>query len=92
MATYVMFGKYSSEALKAISPKRTDKATALIKQNGGELKAGYALLGSIDLVAIVDLPDTNSAMKTSAELGKLLGISFTTAPAVSIAEFDKLLG
>ena len=92
MATYVMFGKYSSEALKAISPKRTDKATALIKQNGGELKSVYALLGSIDLVAIVDLPDTNSAMKTSAELSKLLGISFTTAPAISIAEFDKLLG
>jgi uncharacterized protein with GYD domain len=91
MATYLMFGTYSSEALKAISAKRTDKAAALIKRNGGELKAGYALLGDVDLVLIVDLPDTERAMKISAELNKLLGISFRTAPAVSMADFDKLM-
>ncbi len=91
MATYLMFGKYSSEAVKAMNARRTDKAIALIKQNGGELKAGYALLGSIDLVLVLDLPDTEHAMKTSADLSKLLGISFSTAPAVSVEEFDKLM-
>jgi uncharacterized protein with GYD domain len=92
MATYLMFGKYSSEAVKAISAKRTGEAGALIKQNGGELKAGYALLGDVDLVLIVNLPDTGQAMKTSAALSKLLGISFSTAPAVSVEDFDKLMG
>jgi uncharacterized protein with GYD domain len=91
MATYLMFGKYSLEAVKAISAKRTDKTIALIKQNGGELKAGYALLGDIDLVLIVDLPDTEGAMKTSVALSKLLGISFSTVPAVNVADFDKLM-
>jgi len=86
-----MFGKYSLEAVKAISAKRTDKTIALIKQNGGELKAGYALLGDIDLVLIVDLPDTEGAMKTSVALSKLLGISFSTVPAVNVADFDKLM-
>lgn len=92
MATYLMFGKYSLDAVKAISAKRTDKTVALIKENGGELKAGYALLGKTDLVLIVDLPDTERAMKTSAALSKLLGISFSTAPAVSMEDFDKLMG
>jgi uncharacterized protein with GYD domain len=92
MATYFMFGKYSLEAMKEVSAKRTDKAVNLIKQNGGELKAGYALLGDIDLVLIVDLPDTERAMKTSAALSTQLGISFSTAPAVSVADFDKLMG
>ncbi len=92
MATFIMFGKYSMEAVKAISAKRTDRAVALIEQNGGKLKAGYALLGKTDLVLIVDLPDTGSAMKTSAALSKLLGISFSTAPAVSMEDFDKLMG
>ena len=92
MATYFLFGKYSLDAVKAVSAKRTDKAVTLIKQNGGELKAGYALLGDIDLVLIVDLPDTERAMKTSAALSTQLGISFTTAPAVSMADFDKLMG
>ena len=91
MATYLMFGKYSLEAVKAISAKRTDKTIALIKQNGGELKAGYALLGDIDVVLIVDLPDTECAMKTSVALSKLLGISFSTVPAVNVADFDKLM-
>ncbi len=92
MATFIMFGKYSLEAVKAISAKRTDKSVALIEQNGGKLKAGYALLGGTDLVLIVDLPDTGAAMKTSAALSKLLGISFSTAPAVSMEDFDKLMG
>ncbi len=92
MATYLMFGKYSLESVKAISPKRTNNAVALIKKHGGELKSGYALLGEVDLVLIVDLPDTERAMKTSVALSKLLGISFITAPAVSVEDFDKLMG
>lgn len=92
MATYVMFGKYSAEGIKGISAKRSKEARALIKQAGGELKAAYALLGAFDLVMIVDLPDTARAMSTSASLAKMTGIAFTTSPAVSIEEFDKLMG
>ena len=91
MATYLMFGKYSQDSVKRISASRTNKATDLIKKHGGELKSGYALLGDIDLVLIVDLPDTEGAMKVSAGLTKLLGVSFTSAPAVSFEEFDKLM-
>ena len=91
MATYVMFGKYSTEGIKGISARRSDEAKALIKKNGGELKSAYAMLGGTDLVLIVDLPDTSKAMATSAALAKLTGIAFTTSPAVSIEEFDKLM-
>ncbi len=91
MATYLMFGKYSPEALKGISAKRTNDAKALIKKHGGELKAAYAVLGGVDLVMIVDLPDTARAMAASAALAKLTGIGFSTAPAVTVEEFDKLV-
>jgi uncharacterized protein with GYD domain len=90
MATYVMFGKYSAEGMKGISAKRTEECTALIKKNGGELKAGYAMLGDVDLVLIVDLPDSSKAMATSTGLAKMTGITFCTSPAVTIEEFDKL--
>lgn len=91
MATYLMFGKYSLEAIGKISAQRSDQAVALIRQNGGEYKAGYALLGDTDLALIVELPDTERAMKTSVGLSRLLGVSFSTVPAVTVAEFDKLL-
>ena len=92
MATFFMFGKYSHASIKEISAGRTDKATALIVENGGEVKAEYALLGKVDLVLIVDFPNVESAMKTSIELSKLSGIAFTTSPAVTVEEFDKLVG
>ena len=92
MATYLMFGKYSHESLKDISAKRTNKAVEIIKNNGGELKAGYALIGKTDLVLIAELPDNDRALKASVQLSIQSGISFTTAPALSIENFDKLMG
>jgi uncharacterized protein with GYD domain len=91
MATFVMFGEYSQDSIKDISAKRTEKAKDLIKKNGGEIKAGYALLGKVDLVLVLELPDSEQAMKTSVALSKMLGISFTTAPAVSMKRFDKMM-
>ncbi len=91
MPTYLMFGKYSLDAMKEISAERTDKAMALVTKFGGELKSGYALLGETDLVLIGDFPDTKQAMKAAIALSKLLGISFTTAPAVTVEDFDKMM-
>lgn len=92
MTTYLMFGSYDTESVGKISAERTASATALIAENGGKVMSGYAMLGAYDLVLIVDLPGTAEAMKTSVGLAKLLGIAFTTAPAVSVEEFDSLVG
>ena len=91
MATFFMFGNYSQESLKQISAERTDEAIAVIEKHGGKFIAGYALLGDKDLVLLVDLPNTEQAMKTSVALSKLLGVGFTTSPAVTFETFDKLI-
>ncbi len=92
MSTFIMFGKYSHDSIKEISTERTQKANQLISANGGSVKSGYALLGDTDLVLVVDFPSNENAMKVSIGLAKLLGVSFSTAPAVSMEEFDKLVG
>ena len=92
MATYFMFGQYSADAIEEISAERTAKAAALIEQHGGEFKSGYALLGQYDIVLIVDFPGTEEAMQASVGLAKLLGIAFTTSPAVTVEKFDELMG
>lgn len=91
MATYVMLGKYSLSGVKGISTERTEKATAVIKKNGGKLRSGYVLLGETDLLLIVELSNMEQAMKTSVALTELTGISFTTAPAVTLKAFDKMM-
>jgi uncharacterized protein with GYD domain len=91
MATYFMFGKYSAAAAKEISPNRTEKATELVKSFGGHVRSMYALLGEIDLVVVVMFPGLEEAIKASVALSKMTGISFTTAPAVTVEEFDKLM-
>ncbi len=92
MATYFLFGKYTPDSIKHISSERSKKASDEVEKNGGKFQAGYALLGEYDLVLIVDFPSTEQAIKTSVALAKLLGISFTTSPAVTIQEFDQLVG
>jgi uncharacterized protein with GYD domain len=91
MATFLMFGKYSAQAVKEASPKRTKAAESLIKKLGGKIKAVYALLGEIDLLVVVDLPGIEAAFQASVSLGKMTGISFTTCPAIPVEEFDKII-
>ena len=91
MGTYFMFGRYSLDGMKGMSAERTENAAAMVKKYGGEVKSGYALLGEHDLVLIVDFPDAGQAMKASVALTNYLGISFTTAPAVTVEAFDKMM-
>ena len=91
MATFLMLGKYSADAVKQISADRTEKTMKLVQQFRGEIKGMYALLGEYDLLFIADLPSAEQAMQFSVALSKLTGIAFTTSPAVSVAEFDKLM-
>ena len=91
MPIFMMFGKYSTAALKGISPERTDKAVELIKKNGGKVISMYAVLGEHDLVFTLDFPDSEKALAASVALNNLTGISFTTSPVVEVEKFDKLI-
>ncbi|HWR69058.1 MAG TPA: GYD domain-containing protein [Desulfomonilia bacterium] len=91
MATYILFGKYSAEALKGVNAARTKKAAALVKKLKGKLVGMYAMLGEKDLVFILELPGMEEAMKASVGLFRLTGITFSTSPALSVDEFDKLM-
>ncbi len=91
MAKYFMYGKYSQGALKGMSAERTKKALELIAKSGGKVIGMYALLGKYDMVLITDFPSTPDVMKTSVALTKLTDISFTSFPAITIEEFDKLM-
>jgi uncharacterized protein with GYD domain len=90
MATFIMCGKYSLEALKGIKAERTEKSVKLIEKFGGKVKAMYAVLGERDLVFILDFPGIEEAARASIALTKMTGIAFSTSPAISVDQFDKI--
>jgi uncharacterized protein with GYD domain len=90
MAKFFMYGKYSQDAMKGISADRTKKALDAIARSGGKVDSMFALLGKYDIVLITDFPAVADVMKASIALDKLTGISFTSFPAISIEEFDKI--
>jgi uncharacterized protein with GYD domain len=90
MATFLMCGKYSLEAIKQISSERHQMAQELVKKFGGEMKGEYCMLGEKDVLFIVDLPSAREAMKLSVALSKMTGIAFSTSAAVTVKEFLQL--
>ncbi len=91
MPIFMMFGKYTAESMRGISPERTEKAVQIIEANGGTTISMYAVMGEHDLVFTLDCPDAESAFATSVALNKFTGISFTTSPVVEVEMFDKLI-
>ena len=91
MARFLMLWKYSSDAIKGISADRTKKATAIVEKAGGKISSAYALLGSYDLALVVDLPGIQDALKVSVAMTKITDVGFTTMPAITVEEFDKLM-
>jgi uncharacterized protein with GYD domain len=88
----MMFGKYSSEAIKDISSDRTEKAREAIQKHGGKIVSMYAVMGEHDLVFTIDFPDADKAIAASVALYKLTGIHFTTSAVVDVEQFDRLVG
>jgi uncharacterized protein with GYD domain len=91
MPIFMMFGKYSKDALKKVSSERTRKAVEIIKKNGGKVISMYAVLGEYDLVLTLDFPDAEKALLTSVTLNALTGISFVTSPVVDVEQFNRLV-
>ena len=92
MATFFMFGKYTTESIQKISAERSQAAVEEIKKMGGEVNAMHVLLGEYDLMICVKLPGVEDAVKASVALARLTGVAFTTCPAIEVEVFDRMVG
>jgi uncharacterized protein with GYD domain len=92
MQKFVMMGRYTSEGLKGIKKARTKKVVELLKKQGGRVNAMYALLGPKDLIFIVDFPGIKEVIRAAISVSKATGIGFSSFPAITVEEFDRITG
>ena len=90
MQTFFFFGTYTPDAIEGIDARRTKQAEETITGFGGTLRSVYALLGEYDIVMIVDLPGVPEALQVSIALNQKTGISFSSSPALPVADFDRV--
>ncbi len=94
MPYYVTLAKYTDQGIRNVkdSPKRADAFEAAIKANGGTLKDLYLVLGEYDLVAVIELPNDETAAKLSLATASLGNVRTTTLRAFNREEFRKIIG
>lgn len=90
MAKYVSLFKYTG-TIEGGGPERFAKAQEIVAAENCEIEAVYGLLGTYDILAVVDCPDNRAAMKIAAKIGNLIGAKSQTMPAVEQDDFLQLL-
>ncbi len=91
MKTFLMFGKASPKELKEIGLKYKAEVVNLMGNFGGDVMSIYVMLRERYLVLILAFPEMSKAIKASAALSKLTGISFRIGPAVPVEELNMVM-
>ena len=91
MSTYYMFGKYTPNGLREVTPQRTKEVIRRIEKYNGKVHTMHALMGETDLLFCVDFPTNDKAISASFDLHKLTGITWTTCPTIPVEQFDALI-
>lgn len=93
MGLYIALCNYTADGIKAINeaPSRVDRAKALLRKLGGEMKAFYLTMGSYDLVVVYELPDDQAAATFALMVGQVGAVRTTTLKAFSEAQYRDLV-
>jgi uncharacterized protein with GYD domain len=91
MPKFLMLGSYTSHSTQGISKARKRQIESLIIECGGQLQLLYGLLGTYDLLILAEFPSNEVAVRASLSITKMTGITFSSQPAVEIADLDELV-
>ena len=93
MATYIVLINYTDQGIRNIkdSPNRAKAARQALRDMGGDMKTLYLTMGSYDLVAIVEAPSEEVAVKFLLATGAHGNVRTTTLRAFSEDEFRDIV-
>ena len=93
MLTYVALMKLTQEGLVNLGkgPEYLEKIKKIIEEEHGVLEKTYAIMGPWDFFALVKYPDTETAFRVLARIGRLEVVHTETFPAEEVNVFLKAL-
>lgn len=93
MTTYIMLAHWTDQGIRSVedSPKRLDKAKAMLKEMGGEMKAFYMTTGKYDMIVVYEAPDDAVSARFALMLGKAGNIRTMTLKAFPEAAYREII-
>ena len=93
MATFVVLGNFTDQGIRSYkdSPKRAEAFADVLAQSGGSLKSIYWTIGQYDVIAVVEMPDPESATAALLQLGAAGNVRTTTLRAFDRDQFQAII-
>jgi uncharacterized protein with GYD domain len=89
MATYIILGTFTTEGGEALRthPEWIKESNRAMEALGVKITGQFAVLGSYDLVTIIDASDNHTAIRASTELTLHGLLKLITLPAIPVDDF-----
>ena len=89
MPTYVMLSTLTPEGVQTVknNPSRIREVNHEVEQLGAKVVAQWAVLGRLDFVNIVEVPDDATMARVSLELGSRGTARYETLSAIPVDDF-----
>jgi uncharacterized protein with GYD domain len=94
MPTYISLLRWTqqgSENLKK-SPDRLDAAKQVFRDQGGELKGFYLVMGQYDMVIVAEAPNDEAVAKAILAIGSKGAVHSETMRAFTEEEYRNIIG
>jgi uncharacterized protein with GYD domain len=93
MPTYISLVEYTGEGIANMkeSPERLDSAKDVVESMGGEFHEFYLTMGQYDAVAVMEMPDAESATQALITIAGAGAVKTETLRAFPEAEYEDLI-
>ena len=94
MPTYIMLLNWTEQGVSKVkeSPSRLDAFKQALGQAGGSLKGFYLVTGRYDMVAVVEVPDEETAARLALTTGSKGSTRTETLRAFTEDEYRRIIG
>ncbi len=93
MPTYITLVNFTDQGIRNFkdTTKRAQAFSDMVEEMGGNLKDIYWTIGAVDIVAITEAPDDETATATAIKVSSLGNVRTTTLRGFDMEEMEAII-